>query len=53
MSEVKFKSETVTKEVTDTVKEKGSDVAHQIGEALTKGGSSTQGYLAVRESGLR
>jgi hypothetical protein len=42
---VKFKEETITQTVTDTAA-KGKDLAHEVGEALTKG-AGPNGYLAV------
>jgi hypothetical protein len=42
---VKFKEETVTQTTADTAA-KGKDLAHEVGEALTKGGGAN-GYLAV------
>lgn len=49
---VKFKEETITKEVgggfgAAATKGGKHDLAHEVGEALTKGGGAN-GYLAVR-----
>jgi hypothetical protein len=48
---VKFKEETITQTVTDAtanVTAKGKELAHEVGEALTKG-AGPNGYLAVSQ----